>query len=74
VAFYDGMVKELFPQITRAFGQFTESQQWPLIAQAVAEGYAVAKQHADLMSQIFLEGKRKNDLAWAADEIERQLL
>jgi hypothetical protein len=74
VAFSDGLVKELFPHIKPAFKDFTESQQWHYIDQAISEGYAVAQQHADLMSQLYLEGKRRGDLAWAADEIERQLL
>ena len=74
VAFIDGLVKELFPHIKLAFKRFTESMQWDVIAQAVSEGYATAQHHANLMSQIYLEGKRKGDLAWAADKIERQLL
>ena len=74
VAFSDGLVKELFPHMKSAFKAFSVTEQWHLVSQAVASGYADAQRHADLITRLFLEGKRKNDLAWTADEIERQLL
>ncbi len=74
VAFSDGLVKELFPHIKPAFKAFCESGQWSLITRALNEGYAAAQDHAALMSRLYTEGKQKDDLAWVADEIERQLL
>lgn len=74
VAFSDGLVRELFPHIKTAFKQFTTAGQWQTIAQAVADGHAAACSYAQQMSRIYLEGKRKDDLAWAAEEIERRLL
>jgi len=74
VAFSDGLVKELFPQISPAFKAFCESGRWSLIGDAVNQGYAAAQNHAALMRRLYREGKHKGDLDWTADEIERQLL
>ncbi len=74
VAFSDGLVKELFPQIRPVFKVFCGSGRWSLIADAVNQGYTAAQSYAALMSRLYQEGKQKDNLDWAADEIERQLL
>jgi hypothetical protein len=74
VAFGDGLIREIFPHIKAAFKQFAGDGEWGIITRAVADGHATARAYAEQMSRIYLEGKHKNDLAWAAEEIERHLL
>lgn len=74
VAFLDGLLKELFPEIIDAFQEFTQAPNWSVIDQAVTTGYNTAKQHAEALGFIYQEGRRKNDNKWAEKEISKQLL
>lgn len=74
VAFLEGLLKEIFPEITKAFQVFTQTLNWSVIDQAVTSGYNTAKQYAEAIEFIYQEGRRKNDNKWAKKEISRQLL
>jgi hypothetical protein len=73
-AFLDGLQKELFPELGAAFNAFTQTRNWHIIEEAAAAGYRRARNYADQIIQIFLEGKKKMQLQWARDEIEHCLL
>jgi hypothetical protein len=74
VAFLDGLRKELFPELFEAFKEFTQTQSWQVIEQAIATGYKTAKGYAKSLSSIFQKGKVKNDMKWVEKEIEKRLL
>ena len=74
VAFLEGLLKELFPEIIDAFREFTKTLNWCVIDQAVTTGYNTAKQYAEAISLIYQEGRLKNDNNWVEKEISKQLL
>jgi len=74
VAFRENLPKTLFPEIDEAFHDFSQSGNWHIIEHAAASGYNTAKRCANEMMRIFREGKEKNDLPWAKEEIIRSLL
>jgi hypothetical protein len=74
VAFLDGLRKELFPELSEAFKEFTGTHNWQIIEKAIATGYKTAKGYAELLSNIYQKGKVKNDMNWAEKEIENRLL
>jgi len=74
VAFLDGLVKELFPEIITAFQEFTHTQNWQVINQAATCGYNTAKHNAQQISSIYQNGKQKNKLKWAEKEIVKRFL
>ncbi len=74
VAFLESFTKKLFPQIIKAFQEFTQTRDWEVIEQAVAEGYNAAKSRAEAIIGIYRTGKQKNDLKWVENEIEKQFL
>lgn len=74
VAFLDGLVKELFPEIIKAFQEFMKTGNWALIEQAISIGFSTAKYYAQTISAIFRRGKEKGDTKEAQKEIERRLL
>jgi hypothetical protein len=73
-AFLDGLGKELFPELPASFKDFTSTGDWDTIDQAVSSGYNKAKKHAALITDLYLEGVRKNDKKWAEMEIQKRLL
>ena len=73
-AFLDGMPKELFPELRDAFNHFTKTHNWRMIKEAAAEGYRRAKNYASEMIHLFQTGKKKQQMQWAKDEIEKRLL
>ncbi|UCD77225.1 MAG: hypothetical protein JSW26_17580 [Desulfobacterales bacterium] len=74
VAFLDGLVKEFFPELPTAFEDFTETNDWSTIEQALSSGYKTAAQHAGLIMNLYREGVHKNDLKWAEAQIQKRLL
>ena len=74
VAFFDGLPKELFPEITASFGEFRRTGDWQVVERAVAAGYRTAKDHAETILDIFQTGKLKADDAWIEKEIGSRLL
>jgi hypothetical protein len=73
-AFLDGMPKELFPELREAFNHFTKTRNWRMIKEAAAEGYRRAKSYASEMVHLFQTGKKKQQMQWAKDKIEKRLL
>ena len=73
-AFLDGLAKEFFPELLTSFQKFTRTKDWSIIDQAVSSGYNTAKNHAALITELYLEGVRKNDKKWAETEIQKRLL
>ncbi len=74
VAFQDGLIKELFPELREAFRGFTKTRDWRMIEEAVATGYRNARNFTEKMVDIFQTGKQNQQMQWAKDEIERCLL
>ena len=74
VAFQDGLLKELFPELRTAFRDFTKTRNWRIIEEAVATGYRNAKNFTEKIVHIFQAGKQKRRMQWAKNEIERHLL
>ena len=73
-AFIDGLSKEFFPELQISFRQFTQTGKWDIIDQTVARGYNTAKKHAELITLLYQEGVRNNDMKWAEAEIQKRLL
>ena len=74
VAFIDGLAKEFFPEISIAFQEFARSEDWQIIEQAVADGYQTAKNHTNLLLDIYRTGVKKENLGWAETEIQKRIL
>ena len=74
VAFLDGLPKEFFPEIQASFQEFTRTHDWDLIVAAVSDGFASATRRAGLITELYREGVRKNDLKWAEAQIQKSLL
>ena len=74
VAFIDGLPKEFFPEISIAFQEFARSEDWQIIEQAVADGYQTAKNHTNLLLDIYRTGVKKENLGWAETEIQKRIL
>ena len=73
-AFLDGLAKKFFPELLTSFQEFTRTSDWEIIEQAVSCGYKTAKQHAELITELYQEGIRKKDQKWAGAEIQKRLL
>jgi len=74
VAFQDGMIKELFPELRTAFRDFTKLLDWRIIEEAVSSGYRNAKKYTEKIVQIFQTGRKNQQMQWVKKEIERRLL
>jgi hypothetical protein len=73
VAFLDGLLKELFPEIRPAFQDFAQSGNWQIIENAVSSGFNTAEHYAREIVRIFLAGKKSSDMQGARLEIENRL-
>jgi hypothetical protein len=74
VAFYDGLKRELFPELTEAFREFIQTGNWQIIEEATSIGYRKAEQYAQELCSLYLSGKEKGDMDWVEEEIENRLL
>ena len=74
VAFFDGLVRELFPELRPAFSKFQKDGNWQIIKDVLSVGNHTARKSAQTIMDLFIEGRDKNNLQWARDEIERALL
>ena len=74
VAFQDGLIKELFPELRAAFRDFTNLLDWRIIEEAVSTGYRNAKNYTEKIVQIFQTGRQNQQMQWVKKEIERRLL
>jgi len=73
-AFLDGLRKELCPEFVESFRKFKETRDWECVEEARAGGYRMAREQAKAITEIFRIGKQKDDVAWAAREIEKTVL
>ena len=74
IAFLDGFLKLLFPELIDAFWVFTETQDWGVIDRAVSSGHYTATCHAERICSLYAEGKANNRMDWTKKEIEKRLL
>lgn len=74
VAFQDGLIKEIFPELRVAFRDFTKHLDWRIIEEAVSTGYRNAKNYTEQIVEIFQAGRQKQQMQWVKKEIERRLL
>lgn len=74
VAFLDGLRRTLFPEIVKAFDEFSEKEDWRRIENAITSGRETALIYARTLSDLFIRGKEKGDTAWAEKEIQEKLL
>ena len=74
VAFFDGLGKEFFPELSVAFQLFSVSGDWQFIAEALEIGRRTARKNAEILSAVFKQGQSRQDLKWAFKEIENRLL
>ena len=74
VAFLEGLLKEMFPEIIEAFQNFMNTHNWEAVEQAVADGYQTAKYYSHTISAIFQEGRQKYDNKWIENEMAVRLL
>ena len=74
VAFQQGLLKALFPEIRESFQEFTDSGSWHAVQKAVSHGFNTGRAYVDRISDIYLTGKQKNDPQWVEKEINASLL
>jgi len=74
VAFLEGLMKELFPEIFDAFNEFARTKNWTIVERAVNSGYRTATRYARTISSVYSEGKQSRGMKWTEKELERQLL
>jgi len=74
VAFLEGLLKEMFPEIIEAFQEFKHNRNWDVVDQAVADGYKTAEYYTEAISTIFQEGRQKDDNKWIENEMAVRLL
>ena len=74
VAFLDGLVKALFPEMRAAFSDYAKTSNWQVIEKAVSSGFHTAEYYAQEITRIYLAGKQANDMQRAQVEIENRLL
>jgi len=72
VAFLENFAKVLFPQITVAFQNFTQTRDWDLIEKAMVEGYKNAKSNAEAIIGIYRTAREKNDMKWMENETAKR--
>ena len=68
------MLRELFPQLRKAFINFTKTGNWRIIKATALEGHQHAKNAAAEMIELYQTGKSKKQLQWTKEQIERRLL
>lgn len=73
-AFLDGLRRELFPEMRRAFSAFLQSGDWGAVEQARQEGFRNALRCADILTSAFQRGRDQDALDRAEAEIEQRLL
>ena len=70
VAFLDGFLKLIFPDLPDAFRSFTETQEWAAIDQAVSRGHDTAAKHAETICRLYEEGKNGNGSDWTKKRLK----
>jgi hypothetical protein len=66
--------KELCPEFVEAFRKFKDTRNWERVEEARVGGYRTARNSAAVITEIYRKGKQKDDMTWAAREIEKTVL
>jgi hypothetical protein len=74
VAFFNGLVKELFPELEISFRQFIDSGDWQVIEKARAAGNKRARHYAAEMIDIHETGQQNNDPDWIKNQVEKRII
>jgi len=74
VAFTDGLIRALFPEIFSSFPAFMQTQDWILVEDAIASGNRTATKLAESISGIYFEGEAGKGDGWVKDQISEQIL
>ena len=74
VAFFDGLGRAMFPELRAAFSTLAATGDWVPMGAAVDAGLASAAGAARRLSDLFTEGKTRDDMKWAADRIQKELI
>lgn len=74
VAFFDGLGRAMFPELRVAFSMMTTTGDWTVLEAAVAAGRQTATRIAGRLCAIYHEGTRRDDLVWAADRVQKELI
>ena len=72
-AFADRVTRALFPGLTACLESVLLTGDWSAVSQAADAGHGAAARHAAAISEIFCDGKRRNDLSGVEARIERRL-
>jgi len=72
-AFADRVTRALFPELPACLENVLLTGDWAAVSQAADAGHGAAKRYAAVISEIFRDGKRRNDLAGVEARIERHL-
>ena len=73
VALADRVTRALFPGLTACLESVLLTGDWAAVSQAADAAHGAAARHAAAISEIFCDGKRRNDLAGVEARIERRL-
>ena len=74
-AFLDGLAREFFPELRVAFQLFTESEDWSLIEQTVADGRNRATELTNRIIDFHHTGmKKENGKEWVTEQVEKHIL
>ena len=74
VAFFDGLGKEIWPQLRDIYSKFSKDINWSTMKQVLADGREIALKLARDMTAIYLEGQHQKDPKWIAKEIDQTIL
>jgi hypothetical protein len=73
-AFFEGLAREMFPELRRAFVDFVESGNWRSMETAVSIGYERAAENARRVAAVYHRNGDRRDNEAVAREIEETLL
>lgn len=72
-AFFDGLARELFPELRQSFERFVRHRDWAIMERARTQGFTRARACADSIMNIFREGKQEDDMDRAGKRLEKLL-
>jgi hypothetical protein len=72
-AFTEGLAKELFPQIRKAFADFLRNRNWRALSLVIREGFDTARSYAERIMAVYLDGMHNGDPAQTETLIEAML-
>jgi len=69
VAFFDGLGRDLFPELRAAYSLYVQRDNWSFIEDAVSAGYATATRLAEAICRIYRDGANRHETDRMAREI-----